>query len=217
MRRPALAVYRVGPRSPFLVSGNSKSSSCRCLPSGGLSRKAGGRKPPRGGAPSSGECPFVAKNLFARPCFKGRPVDGCHGGRPCFVLPEAPRRRAGSASVLCGEYSSTCRRVLECFAASTIQRPARRCPNFRYISGMLKLETDGTGERKTKAGRKRRCFLPAGSCCRSSPAFYLMLPTFIRYSAICTAFSAAPFLIWSPTSQRVMPFSLARSLRMRPT
>lgn len=33
----------------------------------------------------------------------------------------------------------------------------------------------------------------------------------------CTAFSAAPFLIWSPTNQKVRPFSLARSLRTRPT
>ena len=39
----------------------------------------------------------------------------------------------------------------------------------------------------------------------------------IRYSAICTAFSAAPFLIWSPTIQNVNPFSLLRSLRIRPT
>lgn len=39
----------------------------------------------------------------------------------------------------------------------------------------------------------------------------------IRYSAICTAFSAAPFFIWSPTIQKVRPFSSVRSLRMRPT
>ena len=47
--------------------------------------------------------------------------------------------------------------------------------------------------------------------------FYLMFPTLIRYSAICTAFSAAPFLIWSPTNQKVRPFSFAKSLRTRPT
>src|SRR5690554_6515697 len=40
---------------------------------------------------------------------------------------------------------------------------------------------------------------------------------FIKYSAICTAFSAAPFLIWSDTVQKVNPFSLAKSFRMRPT
>ena len=41
--------------------------------------------------------------------------------------------------------------------------------------------------------------------------------TLIRYSAICTAFNAAPFLIWSPTIQKVSPFSFVRSLRIRPT
>ena len=48
-------------------------------------------------------------------------------------------------------------------------------------------------------------------------SIYLILPTLIKYSAICTAFNAAPFLIWSPTIQNVNPFSLLRSLRMRPT
>ena len=46
---------------------------------------------------------------------------------------------------------------------------------------------------------------------------YFTLPTFMRYSAICTALRAAPFLIWSPESQNVRPFSLARSSRTRPT
>ena len=46
---------------------------------------------------------------------------------------------------------------------------------------------------------------------------YLMLPTLMRYSAICTALRAAPFFIWSLTSQKVIPLGLARSLRMRPT
>ena len=46
---------------------------------------------------------------------------------------------------------------------------------------------------------------------------YFTPPTFIRYSAICTALSAAPLRIWSPVSHRVMPLSLARSLRTRPT
>ena len=38
-----------------------------------------------------------------------------------------------------------------------------------------------------------------------------------RYSAICTAFSAAPLRIWSLTHQNVSEFGSARSLRMRPT
>ena len=46
---------------------------------------------------------------------------------------------------------------------------------------------------------------------------YYTFFTLIRYSAICTAFSAAPFLIWSPTIQNVRPFSFVRSLRIRPT
>lgn len=36
-------------------------------------------------------------------------------------------------------------------------------------------------------------------------------------SRICTALSAAPFLIWSLTHQNVSPFSQVRSRRMRPT
>ena len=62
-------------------------------------------------------------------------------------------------------------------------------------------------------------YRPTGRACgkKCFTRTYFTLPTLIRYSAICTAFSAAPFLIWSPTSHNVMPFSLARSLRMRPT
>ena len=45
-----------------------------------------------------------------------------------------------------------------------------------------------------------RCFFPA-----------------IRCWAICTALSAAPFLIWSPTTQKERPRSSAMSLRTRPT
>lgn len=39
----------------------------------------------------------------------------------------------------------------------------------------------------------------------------------IRCRAICTALSAAPFLIWSPTTQKESPRSSAMSLRTRPT
>ena len=35
--------------------------------------------------------------------------------------------------------------------------------------------------------------------------------------AICTAFSAAPLRIWSPTTQKLKPFSTVGSLRNRPT
>ena len=40
---------------------------------------------------------------------------------------------------------------------------------------------------------------------------------FSRYSAICTALSAAPLRIWSLTHQKLSPFSSVRSLRIRPT
>ena len=46
---------------------------------------------------------------------------------------------------------------------------------------------------------------------------YLIFPTFRRYSAICTAFSAAPLRIWSLTVQKERPLGLVRSLRIRPT
>ena len=36
-------------------------------------------------------------------------------------------------------------------------------------------------------------------------------------SRICTAFNAAPFLIWSLTHQKERPLSQVMSLRMRPT
>ena len=39
----------------------------------------------------------------------------------------------------------------------------------------------------------------------------------IRYSAICTALRAAPFLIWSLTSQKARPLGFDRSLRILPT
>ena len=54
------------------------------------------------------------------------------------------------------------------------------------------------------------------------PYALCLLPYFlnfvlIRYSAICTAFRAAPLRIWSPTHQKVIPLGLAMSARMRPT
>gem|GEM_PF-3474469 len=58
------------------------------------------------------------------------------------------------------------------------------------------------------------------SLARSLPRrghFFSLGSFLMSHSPICTALSAAPFLIWSPESQRVRPFSLARSLRMRPT
>ena len=39
----------------------------------------------------------------------------------------------------------------------------------------------------------------------------------IIFSAIWTALRAAPLRIWSPTHQKVIPFSFAKSLRIRPT
>lgn len=46
---------------------------------------------------------------------------------------------------------------------------------------------------------------------------YPKCPVSTRYSAICTAFSAAPLRIWSLTHQNVSPLSQVRSLRIRPT
>ena len=42
--------------------------------------------------------------------------------------------------------------------------------------------------------------------------YFLMI-----FSAICTAFKAAPLRIWSPTHQKVIPLAFAKSLRIRPT
>ena len=44
-----------------------------------------------------------------------------------------------------------------------------------------------------------------------------IFPFRISHSAICTAFRAAPFLIWSLTHQNVSELGSVRSLRMRPT
>ena len=46
---------------------------------------------------------------------------------------------------------------------------------------------------------------------------YFRSPTLTKYSAICTALRAAPFLIWSPVSQSVQLLSSARSFLTRPT
>ena len=42
---------------------------------------------------------------------------------------------------------------------------------------------------------------------------YPIFLTLMRYSAICTAFSAAPFLIWSPTIQNVSPLGILLFVR----
>ncbi len=46
---------------------------------------------------------------------------------------------------------------------------------------------------------------------------YPRCPVSTRYSAICTAFSAAPLRIWSLTHQNVSPLGSEISSRMRPT
>ena len=58
------------------------------------------------------------------------------GGSP---VPRAAQHRAARASVLCGEYSSTCRRVLEYLAESTARHPAWR------LSGLRGRTAGGTG------------------------------------------------------------------------
>ena len=69
----------------------------------------------------------------------------------------------------------------------------------------------------------RRCGLlktPCMSVRNTHRDIYLLLnfgSLSMSHSAICTAFRAAPFLIWSLTIQKVMPLGLARSLRTRPT
>lgn len=65
--------------------------------------------------------------------------------------------------------------------------------------------------RPSAAGRHR------GRTARAGSVPYFTLPAWMRYSAICTAFSAAPLRIWSPVSQKVRPLGHARSWRMRPT
>ena len=67
-----------------------------------------------------------------------------------------------------------------------------------------------------RAAEARSCH---GHCKQNIPhaRHYFTLPTLTRYSAICTALSAAPLRIWSPESHSVRPQSSARSLRMRPT
>lgn len=52
---------------------------------------------------------------------------------------------------------------------------------------------------------------------RSRPAIRNTDAGQINVSRICTALSAAPFLIWSLTHQKVNPLSQVKSLRMRPT
>ena len=51
----------------------------------------------------------------------------------------------------------------------------------------------------------------------SDAADYPKCPVATRYSAICTAFSAAPLRIWSLTHQNVSPLGSEISSRMRPT
>ena len=79
---------------------------------------------------------YSTRKRYARPaCAACRcPCDGVRAGgvrHTCVVgsfVPDGPRRRAGAAGVLCGEYLSTLRQVLEYFPQSTIRESARRLP-----------------------------------------------------------------------------------------
>ena len=51
------------------------------------------------------------------------------------ALPEAPQRRAQAVGVLCGRYLSTLRKVLKCFAESTILYSARHPAAFCGAKG----------------------------------------------------------------------------------
>ena len=77
------------------------------------------------------------------------------------------------------------------------------------------------GARECASSSPRACGWPPILLWAASPAVRSLStpspPCAARYSAICTAFRAAPFLIWSPTHQKVRPLGVARSLRRRPT
>lgn len=100
--------------------------------------------------------------------------------------------------------------------ALAVPRPSRRhcrCPVAGPVDALSQAPS-------MPCRRPRRCLAAAPEFSRSLlPVFtpYFTSPSFIRYSAICTALRAAPLRIWSPVSQSVLLLSSARSLRMRPT
>ena len=61
--------------------------------------------------------------------------------KPCVANRFPPMRRAEAAGVLCGEYASTCRRVLECLPQSVFPSSAWRLStcmaNGRDMAGMI--------------------------------------------------------------------------------
>ena len=85
--------------------------------------------------------------------------------------------------------------------------------NLDFIEQQRRKEDDSQNDEKNRhrLSHQRRCR------CSNHGAYGFSLPWASRYSAICTALRAAPFLIWSLTVQNVRPLGLARSLRTRPT
>ena len=108
----------------------------------------------------------------------------------------------------------------------------RACPLSMYVlsCSYACMQQRPMGEKKEVLRKNLHggSFMCRTSCMdryRCNGGFYLLFLSyawnlgsfFISHSAICTAFSAAPFLIWSLTSQKVRPLGLLMSLRIRPT
>ena len=118
--------------------------------------------------------------------------------------------------------------IFHVFAHRQRRTVIHNCPAFCFCTTHILIHTRGklpythphpsSGHEKNGACGDT---YPACAVClsyrRTTEANYFTSPTFIRYSAICTALSAAPLRIWSPLSHSVRPQSSARSLRTRPT
>ena len=167
--------------------------------------------------------------------------------RLCFTHNHCGRHNPPQRCVTCGPQNSHFALVAELVDApdlgsgvsrrvgsSPIRRTQKTPDSNSQLSGVLFLhhtyintharETSvHTSTRFPMARKNGACgdTYPACAVClsyrRTTEANYFTSPTFIRYSAICTALSAAPLRIWSPLSHSVRPQSSARSLRTRPT
>ena len=134
----------------------------------------------------------------ARPCRKG-----CLRGRT------TPSSRAAPRSVLCGKYSSTCRRVLECSPQGTIRRSASRSSGFCMHGHAGMPQRNKTWALKDGPNKKAKIRYARSAITFLGPLSCLFRTTTVQRPSQWYA----TLRVWSPTLTIYSPFTGKRNIK----
>lgn len=173
----------------------------------------------------------VPRRIFSFPrriCSDARKI--CSSPRSSAILPLPSSSIAAedclpsSKNAGTHRWSTSLGQLFECkrsrFMLKTKINTPQRCRKKRDARKMRHASTcigQGASSKNSLPSRLSTGMRGAFSRGRGARGYRFKPLFFTSHSAICTALRAAPFLIWSLTSQKVIPLGLAKSLRMRPT